>query len=345
MKFAAFSYAYSTNLGDEIQTLSAAQYLPRVDFLVERDRLHWYRGSDPTFMIFNGWFIQQPTWPPPDSISPLFVAFHAANPELLIAKKYASYFKRHEPIGCRSLATVQAFREIGVDAYFSACLTLTLERRRLPRTNQIYAVDVEPSLFAAVVPKEINERAVHLSHEYPSPDANLAAKAKWSTAQLCLRGIQKWEGARPLLGGAAGKLNQARHSFRVDRAEELLATYSSAKLVITSRLHCALPCIALGTPVVLLRPGVESDPRFEGLRDFVRCHSDPSRPIQIDWQQPEPNSDVHLSYVKALRQRCKEAVKQALASEGGSELRSGSPSLVASDLRKTMEFSAYERKL
>ena len=31
MQFGAFSYAYSTNLGDEIQTLAAAQFLPKID--------------------------------------------------------------------------------------------------------------------------------------------------------------------------------------------------------------------------------------------------------------------------------------------------------------------------
>ena len=136
MQFGAFSYAYSTNLGDEIQTLSAMQFLPRVDVLLERDRLYWYRDSPPVFVIFNGWFTRLPSWPPPDSISPLFVAFHAARPELLIDKRFRRYFERHEPIGCRSLATLEAFRAIGVDAYFSGCMTLTLQRQHVEKTDQ-----------------------------------------------------------------------------------------------------------------------------------------------------------------------------------------------------------------
>jgi hypothetical protein len=39
---------------------------------------------------------------------------------------------------------------------------------------------------------------------------------------------------------------------RFKNVESLLNTYQSSKLVITSRLHCALPCLALGTPVLLL---------------------------------------------------------------------------------------------
>jgi len=315
MKIAAFSYGYSTNLGDEIQTLSATQFLPRVDVLLERDRLYWYRDSEPTFLIFNGWFTQQRFWPPPDSISPLFVAFHPAIPELLVSEKYASYFKRHEPIGCRSLETVDAFRKIGVEAYFSGCLTLTLQRRPVASTDQIYAVDVDPDLFANLVPQEIQKRAVHMSHEFPSHDATFATKAKWNAAYYGLRSIQKWDGGQSFLGGLVGKLNKRRHSFRSLRAEALLRIYSGAKLVITTRLHCALPCLALGTPVILLRKNVESDPRFAGLRDLVRAHSDPTQSIKINWNNPEPNSDAYMHYARSLRQRCESAVNQALSGE------------------------------
>jgi hypothetical protein len=233
-------------------------------------------------------------------------------PELLVDKRFVDYFKRHEPIGCRSLATVDAFRKVGVDAYFSGCLTLTIERERVARTNQIYAVDVDPSLYANLVPDHIKESVVHLSHERLPPDFSLLTKAKWTAAYLGLRGIYKWDSDGSVLRGAGERLNRLRHSSRVSRARQLLKLYSSAKLVITSRLHCALPCLALGTPVILLRRGIESDPRFAGLRELVRFHSDPSRPIKIDWQDPEPNPDTYLFYAKALRERCEGAVRRLL---------------------------------
>lgn len=50
-------------------------------------------------------------------------------------------------------------------------------------------------------------------------------------------------------------------------AEELLNKYARAKLVITSRIHCALPCLAMGTPVIYIN-GFESfvdSCRFEGI--------------------------------------------------------------------------------
>lgn len=312
MQFGALSYAYSTNFGDEIQTLSASQYLPRIDHLVERDKLNRYGDCAEMFVIFNGWFNHQPFWPPPDSIHPLFVAFYANMPELLIDKKYASYFKRHEPIGCRSLATMEAFRKIGVEAYFSGCLTLTIEREPVERTNRIYMVDVEPELCARLVPAQVAEDVVHISHEGLPSDFTPLTKAMWTAARYGLRGMYKLDSGGSMLRGAAERLNRLRHSSRVSRAQELLTMYSAARLVITSRLHCALPCLALGTPVVLFRPGIESDPRFAGLRELVRFHSDVSRPIDIDWKDPEPNPDSYLSYARALRETCQSSVKRAL---------------------------------
>jgi hypothetical protein len=320
MQFAAFSYAYSTNLGDEIQTLSATQFLPRVDRLIERDRLYWYDDCPPFFAIFNGWFTQQPSWPPPDSISPLFVSFHAAHPELLITKNLVDYFKRHGPIGCRDLPTANAFRRIGVDAYFSGCLTLTLGRRKVARTDQVYAVDVDPTLYATAVPDNIKQVIVQVTHECPPADAPFLTTAKWNAADSGLRGIYKVDGVRFLLQGVGERLNGARHALRVSRVQQLLSHYSSAKLVITSRLHCALPCLALGTPVILLRRGIESDPRFEGLRELVRFHRDPSRPIKLDWRDPDPNPDTYLSYAKSLRERCEDAVSRAVRAGLRSEL-------------------------
>ena len=41
-------------------------------------------------------------------------------------------------------------------------------------------------------------------------------------------------------------------STRKKCVEELLECYQKAKCVITTRLHCALPCLALGTPVLLI---------------------------------------------------------------------------------------------
>ena len=52
------------------------------------------------------------------------------------------------------------------------------------------------------------------------------------------------------------------------RALELLDLYRKAKLIITSRLHCALPALSYGTPVIFLYYNMQ-DVRFTGLLDSV----------------------------------------------------------------------------
>ena len=54
------------------------------------------------------------------------------------------------------------------------------------------------------------------------------------------------------------------HNERFEEAENLLKKYATAKLVITTRIHCALPCLALGTPVILVVPKYDKE-RFDGL--------------------------------------------------------------------------------
>ncbi|HOD11020.1 MAG TPA: polysaccharide pyruvyl transferase family protein, partial [Flavobacterium sp.] len=53
-------------------------------------------------------------------------------------------------------------------------------------------------------------------------------------------------------------------------AEDILNQYAKAKLVITSRIHCALPCLAMGTPVIFVN-GFDSfvdSCRFDGILDL-----------------------------------------------------------------------------
>ena len=64
---------------------------------------------------------------------------------------------------------------------------------------------------------------------------------------------------------------------RVKDAEDIIAANSQARLVFTSRSHVALPCLALGTPVVFVNAGYNSvnlSNRFEGLVGNMRTLSD-----------------------------------------------------------------------
>lgn len=61
---------------------------------------------------------------------------------------------------------------------------------------------------------------------------------------------------------------------RFKLTKELLTTYSLASLIITSRIHCALPCLGLQTPVIFVDSeeisNIRSPNRFEGLIELMR---------------------------------------------------------------------------
>ena len=70
------------------------------------------------------------------------------------------------------------------------------------------------------------------------------------------------------------------HNDKFDRADGLLRHYAAAKCVVTSRIHCALPCLSLGTPVIYVaseNQGTVSSCRLKGIYELLnvmRLHSD-----------------------------------------------------------------------
>jgi len=207
-----------------------------VDCLIDRDQLN--RVGEQSFrslkLILNGWFTHQPlNWPPIPMICPLILSFHLSDQmtrgssaaEALVTGKNAAYLRRYGPIGARDQWTLNLLRSANIDAYFSGCLTLTLKR----------CSAVERQDFVV-----IND----LSHETAAFIRDRSSSPILRTTHLDTK----------TLGSQA----------RLAKAERLLQIYAQARYVVTSRLHCALPCLALGTPVLLVPPQ-RSTKRFSGL--------------------------------------------------------------------------------
>ena len=58
---------------------------------------------------------------------------------------------------------------------------------------------------------------------------------------------------------------------RLKEAQRLVCNYAEAALVVTSRIHCALPCLGLGTPVIYTEDSCQSEAsacRLDGLRQL-----------------------------------------------------------------------------
>ena len=70
-------YANTFNLGDDIQTLAAKQFLPYVDHYLERDSINEFKKDFNVKAILNGWWTHKPNcWPPSKNIIPLLISIH-----------------------------------------------------------------------------------------------------------------------------------------------------------------------------------------------------------------------------------------------------------------------------
>lgn len=274
------------NIGDDIQSLAAMQFLPSLSAMVARDSLRSVENSVALNLIMNGWFMGRPSWPPAKCINPLFVSFHVGtygyegdNPKSwMLNKESISYLKQFEPIGCRDFETLGLLEERGVACYFSGCLTLTLEAIEDQKNRrEILFVDTnlnETSLLNSV-PEELRRNVSIITHATE-------------------------------LGYAPDR--------RLKLGADLLSRYSKAHLVITSRLHCLLPCLAFGTPVLYVQPELELG-RLSGYEGFFNILESTNGEVEssIDWVNPKPNPNLHVPLADAMRKN----VSQFLANING----------------------------
>lgn len=271
MRVGVFSFV-TNNLGDDMQSMAVASHLPHVDQFLDRDNLASYRGEK-TLCVFNSWFMLGEDFRAPSAdLEPIFFGFHAYRPELW-SGEWFDYLKQHEPIGCRDLYTVQNLARVGIDAYFSGCLTLFLGRkyRRTRPRRGVYFFDV-PDEVLPLIPQHIRARAVSIT--------------SWAPPSLMPHTLGRWSATAVLM--------------------EHLA---NAELVVTRRLHAALPAAGFGTPVVCVPDRTISiaETRFSGYEDILNLtYSDDVAGLRrIDWRnvQPKPTPPVVLESYERFASR------------------------------------------
>ncbi|MDR0483041.1 MAG: polysaccharide pyruvyl transferase family protein [Cellulomonadaceae bacterium] len=241
-KFALYTYS-TPNLGDEVQSIAARRFLPQVDYYINRDELGTFSDPDNTDeikLIANGWYMHSPyQFAPTDpNINPLWVSMYVNRgndkvqqamfgPDGLAAMRGPGI-----PVGARDPETAKLMRSKGLDAYWSGCATLTLQRdERIKKQDFVLACDVSDEVFEFV--KSKTDRPVYRISPYFN--ANLTLEERFATAE--------W----------------------------MLSMYQAAHSTVTCRLHCMLPSTAFGTPVALIKtPGNYVARRFAGLESFVR---------------------------------------------------------------------------
>lgn len=198
---------------------------------VNRDASHDQTIPPSTWMIAFGWYMHPQfdeafDFPFHDNIRPLFISFHINNTQFLTDEAIA-YLKKYGPVGCRDWSTVYTLLSHNVPAFFTGCLTTTIdnlyERPATPAVGGTAFVDVRPD----------PDQGSPEPHEF----------IRQSTDDV------RWADLVANLEKADRRLKDYREKF---------------SQIVTNRLHCYLPTRSLGLDV-LFQPKDPADVRFDGL--------------------------------------------------------------------------------
>jgi hypothetical protein len=267
-KKAFLSYPKSNNLGDYIQSIATKEIIGEDSIGLDRENLHIYNGSN-VYLIMNGWFMQNSrNWPPSDKITPFFISFHI-NPiakDNLLSKKGLEYFQKHEPIGCRDMYTQNLLQKKGINSYFSGCLTLTLRNKKKDfKKEGVLIIGALDRMKPKIDLKNLFNELI----KYPYKFFKYNRSKKRLDDFILNKGFSKVTYKSQIID-LYKNVDKQRNLL----ANEQLNLIAKSKLVITSRLHVALPAIAYGTKVIFLKDGLEHinhQSRLKGISDYFYC--------------------------------------------------------------------------
>ena len=241
------------NLGDCIQSLAVENIYKKAGvateelLFVNRDDINKYDGEK-CRLAMQSWFGDYANifaLPWTEKITPIFIGFHlnAMNHtrERFFHEEIHKKMKPYEPIGCRDRSTRDFLQALGVNAYFSACMTLTFdERNETPKDGKTFIVDLDKKV-AKKMPKHILKKADHsITHFY-----------YWNEYPVSEKGAKEFE----------------------DHARQTLERYKNeASLIITSKIHVAMPSIAMGIPVIFITDNLDNE-RFDVLKGILPLYT------------------------------------------------------------------------
>lgn len=299
MKFAVLTYGErpmkpgktaSLNIGDPIQTYAMKQIYKEMNVdeseLIEISRYQTknYDGEYALLpfnsfnAIYDRYGYPYSTFPLSPKVIPLFISFYLHSRE--IEEKILDDFRKFQPIGCRDEETLNNIRNKGIQAYLSGCVTALLPRReKEPMKGKTFFVDVPDSIMQ-YIPEEIKKDAeftTHLIRFTRSSDEEIMTDEEY----------------RRFYNHAVSQLNKYR---------------DMASLVITSRLHAAIPCMAMGIPVILISENF--DGRFSWVEKHLPLYT-PDLYDQIDWypktvDYEKDKKDIVNIYINQIKKRYEE---------------------------------------
>ena len=255
--------------------------------------------------------------------------------------------KKYEPIGARDYNTMRMMETHGIDSYFSNCLTLTLDKSYRQEIHDGNVVICEPYIDFGKSKKEIFYNkigAILYWLRHPQKTMRLYRKYSYSfrphnSIRLLARGIL--EVARfyevyskcfsdDILYGADYVTHLVNNYTSVDEkfrmADDLLNKYAKSKLMITSRIHAGLPCLALETPCIFVNEkdlmwsdSVRLGGRFEGIIELFNVitydngqlstsNNEISMPVALN--NIRKNKELYKHYQTLLKNKVSDFVSQ-----------------------------------
>lgn len=226
------------NIGDYIQSLAALQFLPKncMPIFIDRDEIDNYNGEK-AIIIMNGWYRikKNKTFISPNLL-PIFTSMHISNP-YNIDSYFINSLKKFEPIGCRDTYTLNALKKKGINSYFSSCLTTTLDIDYLVNDEQR------------------NDEIIFIDYKFGYDDK----------IDKYIKSLKEYNFSKVTYVTHYFRLNLTQ-TERFNFAKSLINKYARAKLIITTRIHGALPCLALNTPFIFVNKLF--DKRYYGIYKF-----------------------------------------------------------------------------
>ena len=296
MKYGLMSYDYTINLGNEIQTIAARRFLPKIDYYIDHEKLNAFDKDNNVKLIMNGWFLDcLNAWPPSKNIDPLLISMHFSNRKdinkVIFSEESKDYLNEYGPVGCRDKYTVNFLKDNGIDAYFSGCLTLTLDSGKKynykDADNEYILINHDKATQIAEFLKQKTSKKIYIINQDFAPSFDKAFPESINKNLYNLTTFYNF--------------NQ-----KMFIAENFLRMYENASCIITDRLHCGLPSLALKTPVLLFNSRQRQD-RFDGINDlFNRTSLDEYLDNYniFDVDNPPENPKDYLKIRKDLIKKC-----------------------------------------
>lgn len=289
-KFGLILFKNTDNIGDDIQSYAQSQFLPHIDYFIDREEIGTFISDqkEKVNCIMNSWWLsKRSNWPPSPYINPLPVSMHLRNTEeqgpTYLQGLGMDWFKQHEPIGLRDDLVKEYFDDAKVANYFSGCMTLTIKKQKNLKTKNYICVNDLDQALVQKIKENTNLEVKEMCHDI-SPIEN---------SQLT------WE-------------------ERKKKVEEHLSTYQQATCVITSRLHCTLPCLAIEVPVLLIYDDDNQDVVNRMKLYSALCNHITKKESNTNFNKikeyidnPLKNPEEYKTYRKTLSNKCINFIKNA----------------------------------